>query len=142
MEENDISYKIRGCVFKVYNALGPGLLESVYVATLAHELIKEGLTVKTQVPVPVIYEGVVLELGFRLDMLVNDKVIIEVKSVETLAAEDVPDCSENGVLATVPGIVGTYMANEALKHIIGLPVFKNEYMVLDFLHNQHKKIRY
>lgn len=58
MNENDISYILRGCIFKVYNSLGPGLLESVYVA---------------------------LELGFRLDLLLNDKVIVEIKSVELLA---------------------------------------------------------
>lgn len=57
-------------------------------------------------------------------------------------AEDVPDCSENGVLATVPGLVGTYMANEALKLLTLQPVLKNEYLVLDLLQNQHRKIRY
>jgi len=85
MTENDISYKIRGAIFNIYNALGPGLLESVYVAALAYELKREGLNIKKEVPVPVYYEGVKLEIGFRLDMLVEDKVIIEVKSVENLA---------------------------------------------------------
>jgi len=85
MTENDISYKIRGAIFNIYNALGPGLLESVYVAALAYELKKEGLNIKKEVPVPVYYEGVKLEIGFRLDLLVEDKVIIEVKSVENIA---------------------------------------------------------
>jgi len=85
MTENEISYLIRGAIFKIYNELGPGLLESVYVAILCQELIIAGLEVKTEVPVPVIYEGRKLELGFRIDILVNDKVIIEVKSVENLA---------------------------------------------------------
>ena len=85
MTENEISYKIRGAIFKVSNALGPGLLESVYVAALRFELKKEGLKVKKEVPVPVFYEGEKLELGFRLDLLVENKVIIEVKSVENLA---------------------------------------------------------
>lgn len=85
MNENDISYKIRGAIFKVYNNLGPGLLESVYVAALIFELEKEGLKVKKEVPLPVIYENEKLELGFRLDLLVNDLVIIEVKSIENLA---------------------------------------------------------
>lgn len=85
MTENDISYKIRGAIFKVYNELGAGLFESVYVAALAYELRKECLDVKLEVPVPVIYENQHLELGFRMDMLVNNKVIIEVKSVENLA---------------------------------------------------------
>ncbi len=83
--ENDISYLIRGAIFKVYNELGPGLLESVYEAVLLFELRKQGLDVKSQVALPVYYEGNKLEIGFRLDLLVNEKVIIEIKSVETLA---------------------------------------------------------
>ena len=85
MTENDISYKIRGAIFNIYNALGPGLLESVYVAALMFELRKEGLKAKKEVPLPVYYEGEKLEIGFRLDILVENKVIIEVKSVENLA---------------------------------------------------------
>lgn len=85
MNENDISYLIRGAIFKVYNALGPGLLESVYSAALTYELKKAGLNVKTEVPLPVIYEEEKLEIGFRIDILVNDLVIIEIKSVEQLA---------------------------------------------------------
>ena len=84
MTENEISYIIRGAIFKVYNTLGPGLLESVYVAALVCELKKAGLSCKTEVPLPVIYEDEKLELGFRLDILVNDLVIIEVKSIEQL----------------------------------------------------------
>lgn len=83
--ENEISYIVRGAIFKVYNELGPGLLESVYVAALMHELLKANLDVLKEVPVPVNYDGVKLDLGFRLDLIVNDKVIIEVKSVENLA---------------------------------------------------------
>ncbi len=86
MTENDISYKIRGAIFNVFNNLGPGLLESVYVAALRYELEKESLKVKIEVPLPVYYESVILEIGFRLDILVENKVIIEVKSVENLAA--------------------------------------------------------
>lgn len=85
MTENDISYIIGGAIFKVYNTLGPGLLESVYEAALSHQLSSRGLSVHTQVPIPVIYSGQRLELGFRLDMLVEDLVIIEIKSVELLA---------------------------------------------------------
>lgn len=84
MELNDLTYKIRGAIFKVHSALGPGLLESVYVAALTYELMHEGLTILTQVGVPVNYNEVKLELGFRLDILVEDKVIVEVKSVEAL----------------------------------------------------------
>lgn len=84
MELNDITFKIRGAIFEVYNTLGPGLLESVYELALAMELIQSGLKVKTQVPLPVIYKENKLELGFRIDILVEDTVIIEVKSVEAL----------------------------------------------------------
>lgn len=83
--ENEVSYKIRRAIFNVYNALGPGLLESVYVAALVYELKSKELNTKTEVPVPVYYNGIKLELGFRIDILVNDLVIIEVKSVENMA---------------------------------------------------------
>ncbi len=82
MTENDISYKIRGAIFKVHRALGPGLLESVYEAALAHELIQAGLHIKTQVAIPIQYDDVKLDIGFRLDILVNNLVIIEIKSIE------------------------------------------------------------
>ena len=84
MNENEISYKIRGAVFKVHKVLGPGLLESVYEAALCYELRKMGLEVKTQLGIPVVYEEVSLNLGFRIDLLVEDKVIVEIKSIESL----------------------------------------------------------
>lgn len=84
MIENELSYLIRGGIFKVYNNLGPGLLESVYEAALAFELQKQGLSVRTQVALPVIYEDAQLDLGFRIDIMVNELVIIEVKSIEAL----------------------------------------------------------
>ena len=65
----------------MYNTLGPGLLESVYAAALTIELLDKGLTVKREVPVPVYYKERKLELGFRLDLLVNDKVVVEIKSI-------------------------------------------------------------
>ena len=81
---NELTYKIRGAIFKVRTSLGPGLFESVYIAALAHELALLNLSVQTQVGLPVDYNEIILELGFRLDILVNDEVIIEVKSVEIL----------------------------------------------------------
>lgn len=84
MKENEISYIIRGAIFKVYNSLGPGLLESAYEAALAYELKKQGLNVKQQVALPIIYEDVKLNTGYRIDLLVENKVIIEIKSVEQL----------------------------------------------------------
>ena len=84
-EENRLSYIIRGAAFNVFNTLGPGLLESVYEAALAYELKKSNIIVKTQVDVPVKYENIILDVGFRLDIIVNDLVIIEIKSVENLS---------------------------------------------------------
>ena len=69
----------------MYKNLGPGLLESVYEAALLHELKKHNLEVKSQVVLPVLYDGINLEIGFRLDIVVEDKVIIEIKSVEDLS---------------------------------------------------------
>jgi GxxExxY protein len=85
MHENDISFLIRKAIFKVYNTLGPGLFESVYVTALTYEMQQLGLKVKTEVALPLVYEGIKFEAGFRIDMLVNDLVIVEVKSVENLA---------------------------------------------------------
>ncbi len=82
--ENDISYDIRGAAFKVHTELGPGLLESVYETALTYELIQKGYNVKNQLGVPMIYANIKMDVGFRLDILVNDLVIVEVKSVETL----------------------------------------------------------
>lgn len=84
MNENDLSYLIRGAAFKVHSTLGPGLLESVYEAALSHELKKIGLEVKNQVGIPFIYDEIRFDIGFRLDIIVNDKIIIEIKSVEAL----------------------------------------------------------
>jgi GxxExxY protein len=85
MNENDLSYMIRGAIFKVYNNLGPGLFETVYELALCHELAKEDLSVRCQVALPVIYDNVRLDAGFRIDILVEELVIIEIKSVENLA---------------------------------------------------------
>ena len=84
MTENDITYIIRGCVFDVYNELCSGLLEFVYETALAFELRNKGLAIKTQVALPVVYKETQLDLGFRIDILVEDKVIIELKSIETI----------------------------------------------------------
>ncbi len=84
MNENDITYKIRGAAFKVHTILGPGLLESVYEAAMAFELTSLGLEVRSQVGVPVTYEGIKLQRGFRMDLLVGEAVIIEIKSIEAL----------------------------------------------------------
>lgn len=82
---NDISGQIVDAAVRVHTALGPGLLESVYERVLAYELDKRGLVVERQVPVPVVYEEVTFEEGFRADLIVDGQIIVELKSVETLA---------------------------------------------------------
>ena len=84
MHENEISFGIRGAIFEVYNALGPGLLESIYEAALVKELKNRGINVVRQKPIPVFYKGEELGMGFRSDLFVEDKVIVEIKSVEQL----------------------------------------------------------
>ncbi len=82
MKENEIGTIVVDAAIHVHRALGPGLLESVYETILAHELEKRGLEVKRQVPVPIEYEGLTFDEGFRADIIVNDKVVLELKSVE------------------------------------------------------------
>ena len=84
MTENEISYQIRGAIYDVYKELGPGLLESVYEEALVYELKERGLQVERQRHVPIIYRGIVLATDLRLDILVEDMVIIELKSVSEL----------------------------------------------------------
>lgn len=84
MEINELSYLVRGAIFTVHKELGPGLFESVYEAALAFELRSLGLHVSTQVGLPVIYKETTLEIGFKIDILVENQLIIEIKSVETL----------------------------------------------------------
>jgi GxxExxY protein len=80
----DLSEKIIGCAIEVHKALGPGLLESAYEECLDYELKSIGLDVKRQKPVPIVYKEIKLECGYRIDLLVEDKIIIELKSVEVL----------------------------------------------------------
>ena len=85
MEElNKISYDIIGCAYKVHSKLGPGLLESTYKVCLAYELQKMDYIVEMEKALPVIYDEIKLEAGYRIDLLVNKKVILELKSVEAL----------------------------------------------------------
>ena len=84
MTENELSEKIIGCAIQIHKSLGPGLLESAYLECLYFELKEIGLKVEKQKPLPLIYKDVKLDVGYRLDLLVEDKVIIELKSVEAL----------------------------------------------------------
>lgn len=84
MTDNEITYEIRGAVYDVYKELGPGLLESVYEEALCFELEQRGLTVERQVQVPIKYKGNVLKTELRLDVLVENQVVVELKSVEEM----------------------------------------------------------
>ncbi len=82
--EEEIGKKIVNAAFNVHNALGPGLLEKIYETCMEHELKKAGLSVKRQIDIPIVYDGLIFQEGLRLDILVNDLVIVELKAVETL----------------------------------------------------------
>ena len=84
MTENEISSKIIGCAIDIHKSLGPGLLESAYQECLYYKLQKEGLRVEKEKTMPLIYEEVHLDCGYRIDLLVENKVVIELKSVEAL----------------------------------------------------------
>lgn len=85
MTENEISYKIIGTAIDLHRNVGPGLLESAYENALAYDLRESGLDVKQQLPLPFLYKEVKMDVGYRVDLLVEHKVIVEVKSVEILA---------------------------------------------------------
>ena len=84
MIENEITEKIIGCAIKVHKNLGPGLLESAYQECLFYELKKAGIKVEREKPLPLVYERVKLDCGYRMDLFVENKVIVEIKSVESL----------------------------------------------------------
>jgi len=85
MTYNETTGNIVDAALAIHRKLGPGLLESVYLAILEHELQKRGLHVKREVPIPIVWEDIRLDIGFRADLIVEDKVIVELKSVEKLA---------------------------------------------------------
>lgn len=84
MKENDITYRIIGAIYKVYRALGPGLLESIYEEALTYQLLLDGLKVERQVNIPIIYQGKELADKLKLDILVEDQIIVELKAVKEL----------------------------------------------------------
>ena len=89
MTENEIASIIIGCGIEVHSALGPGLLENAYQECLFYKLTKEGFYVEKEKPMPLIFEDVQLECGYRIDLLVENKVVIELKSVEALNASSI-----------------------------------------------------
>ncbi len=85
MDENKLGEFILGCALKVHRTLGPGLLEGAYETCLAHEIEKGGFAAKRQLVMPMTYDGLAVDIGYRLDLLVEDRIVIEVKAVERLA---------------------------------------------------------
>ncbi|MCF0054283.1 GxxExxY protein [Dyadobacter sp. CY356] len=85
MTENELSFKIIGIALELHRNVGPGLLESSYENALVYDLRQAGMEVKQQVPVPFLYKEIKMEVGYRLDIIVENKIIIEVKSIETVA---------------------------------------------------------
>jgi GxxExxY protein len=84
VDENDVGEKLLGCALRVHRALGPGLLESAYEACLSYELGRARLEHKRQLALPIVYENVTIELGYRLDLLVENSVVVEVKAIDRL----------------------------------------------------------
>lgn len=116
MHENEIAKQILDCAFKIHKDVGPGLLESVYEELLSYEIIKRGLFVQRQVGIPLNYESIKMEIGFRADIIVENKVIIELKSIETIL-----DVHKKQLL--------TYLKLSGLK--LGLLINFNVYMLKD-----------
>ena len=85
MNENELSFKIIGIALELHRNVGPGLLESAYESALTYDLVQAGFNVQQQVPMPFRYKEILLDVGYRIDLLVENKIIIEIKSVETLA---------------------------------------------------------
>ena len=116
MNENELSKIIVDCCYKIHTTLGPGLLESVYEEVLCYELLKNNLAITRQQGIQVMYEQVQMELGFRADIIVENKVIIEIKSVEKIASVH-------------PKQLLTYLRITGLK--LGLLVNFNEALIKD-----------
>lgn len=85
MNENELAKIVVNTAFKIHNQYGPGLFESVYEELMYYELGKQGLNIKRQIPIPLVHELIKLEAGFRADLIVEDKLLIEIKSIECIA---------------------------------------------------------
>lgn len=120
-----LSYQITGCAIKVHKALGPGLLESVYHKCLVHELINRGYTVIQQASIPVYYDDVVIDTELRVDLLVNDTVVVELKAVEnTLPVHDAQILTYMKLLKKPQGLLINFFTDNIAKT---LKPFVNDY---------------
>jgi len=120
-----LSYQITGCAIKVHKALGPGLLESVYHKCLVHELVNRGYTVIQQAAIPVYYDDVVIDTELRVDLLVNDTVVVELKAVEnTLPVHDAQILTYMKLLKKPQGLLINFFTDNIAKT---LKPFVNDY---------------
>lgn len=120
-----LSYDITGCAIKVHKALGLGLLESVYEKCLTHELIKRGYTVIQQLTVPVEYDDIIIDTELRLDLLVNDMIVVELKAIEkTLPVHEAQILSYMKLLKKPQGLLINFYTENISKT---LKPFVNEY---------------
>ena len=120
-----LSYQITGCAIKVHRALGPGLLESVYHKCLVHELVNRGYTVIQQAAIPVYYDDVVIDTELRVDLLVNDTVVVELKAVEnTLPVHDAQILTYMRLLKKPQGLLINFFTDNITKT---LKPFVNDY---------------
>jgi GxxExxY protein len=103
--DDEVGEKILGCALKVHRALGPGLLESAYEACLAYELTESGLQFDRQRTLPIIYNGVAIDAGYRLDLLVEGRVVLEVKAVDRLATSIGRNCSVTSDSAATASVI-------------------------------------
>jgi GxxExxY protein len=124
-EVTQLSYEITGYAIKVHKALGPGLLESVYEKCLKYELIKNGYKVEQQLMVPVIYESIIMDTELRLDLLVNDCVIVELKAIESvLPVHEAQTLTYMKLLQKPQGLLINFFTDNITK---SLKPFANEY---------------
>ncbi|WP_379093254.1 GxxExxY protein [Pedobacter sp. UC225_65] len=124
-EITQLSYEITGCAIKVHKALGPGLLESVYEKCLKHELLKNGFEVKQQLMIPIIYDNLQMDIDLRVDLLVNDLVVVELKTVECLLPVHEAQVMTYMKLLKVPqGLLINFFTDNIVK---SMKPFVNEY---------------
>lgn len=127
-EVTQLSYDITGCAIKVHKELGPGLLESVYQKCLKHELLQKGFIVDQQVLVPVVYDSVCIETDFRLDLLVNDCIVVELKAIEhVLPVHEAQILTYMKLLQKPQGLLINFYTDNITK---SMKPFVNEYFKL------------
>lgn len=127
-EVTQLSYEITGCAIKVHKALGPGLLESVYEQCLKYELKQNGFAVQQQVVVPVVYEQIVMDTELRLDLLINDSVVVELKAIEhILPVHEAQLLTYMKLLKKPQGLLINFFTDNISK---SMKPFVNEYFML------------